>query len=136
MLKKLIVLLSLVMIPIAFAVSMANSTEITNVTKDLNNDIRNMANPMINCIYNCTIEECPCTENCLCGKGINHRMNRNYNNSINNTEICPRGCNEEDYICGYGMYRHGGIHGRAYGMGHRRMCRGACGGPRFAMATE
>ena len=136
MLKKLIVLLSLVMIPIAFAVSMANSTEITNVTKDLNNDIRNMANPMINCIYNCTRGECLCTENRLYGKSINPRINRNYNNSINNAEICPRGYNGENCIYGSGMYRHGGMHGRAYGMGHRGMCRGACGGPRFAMTTE
>ncbi|MBW9221766.1 hypothetical protein KKP97_01785 [Methanothermococcus sp. SCGC AD-155-C09] len=136
MLKKLIILLSLVIIPMAFAVSMINSTEINNLTENLNNDIRNINNPMVNCIYNCTREECLCTEKCLFGEGINHRMNRNYNNSINNTEICPRGCNEEDCICGFGMYRHGEMHGRAYGMGHRGMCRGACGGPRFAMTTE
>ena len=132
MLKKLIVLLSLVIIPIAFAASMANSTEINNITENLNKGLTNMANPIVNCIYNCTRGEGLCTENCPCGKGINCRMNGYYNNSINSTATYPCGYNGENCIYDSEMHHYGRMHG----MGHGGMYRGACGGPRFAMTTE
>ena len=111
MVKKLAVLLSLLIVPIAFATSMINSTGTGD--GNVNNEITNLTD----CICNLS-EKCPCTENCLYGKGVCYRVNMNYN-IMKDNEVCPYNYHRGNCRYGCGMHHYRGMYRGACRMGWR-----------------